>query len=246
MEKGLKMGADQRWVFERRVSPFGKYCVVAPPLPLAPLFFCRRVIYLFFFFFWILWYQFKSLYKCPRIQYKVFLFEEMYFLWLGDWRTYMIIFFLQVFIYLTLVFFCFKYLCTVFLISLYRNSTVWIKLAGFQTHLTKWTRTGGGTSAEMLAGSAHRGVGETSTLCLFRSQRNNSYGNRQSGSSGRFGPLIIIIKKHLSQTLRLHWLPTRCHNHNPSTRRNPNFLNQVTSIYNSKHGKYFWKRERCF
>lgn len=129
------------------------------PVPLPPFsqlfFFCRSVIYLFSSFL-ILWYQFKSLYKCPRIQYKVgffFFFSRNVFSlasWLEDIHY---IYFFPSSIYLPhscFCFFCFffqKYLCMVFLISLYRNSLVWIEPTEIQIHLTKRTRTGDGMSA---------------------------------------------------------------------------------------------------
>lgn len=68
-----------------------------PLPPLSQLFFSVGVLFIYFSSFLILWCQFKSLYKCPRIQYKVgffyFFLKEMYFLRHHDWRTYIIFFF---------------------------------------------------------------------------------------------------------------------------------------------------------
>lgn len=73
-----------------------------PLPPLSQLFFSVGVLFIYFSSFLILWYQFKSLYKCPRIQYKVgfFFFLRNVFSsasWLED---------------LHYIFFSFKYLST--------------------------------------------------------------------------------------------------------------------------------------
>lgn len=81
-----------------------------PLPPLSQLFFSVVVLFIYFSSFLILWYQFKSLYKCPRIQYKVgffFFFKKCIFFGIMTGGLTLYIFFLQVFIYLTLVFFVF-------------------------------------------------------------------------------------------------------------------------------------------
>lgn len=164
----------------------------------------------------------------------------MYFLWHHNWRTYMIIFFfLQVFIYLTLGFFLLflKNIYVWFFSSvLCRNSMVWIRLTGIQTHLTKWR-----TGDAMLRGDVGRFSSSQSGLDMDLTPVR---GHFKTDAAARPG-CLIIVKQRRCQTLRLHSLPTHCHNLNPSTHRKPNFLNK-TSIYHSKRGKYFLKRERCF
>lgn len=143
-----------------------------PLPPLSQLFFSVGVLFIYFSSFLILWCQFKSLYKCPRIQYKVgfFFFKRNVFSsasWLEDLHY---IFFSFKYLSTSLLFFLFfskKYQCMVFLISLYRNSLVWIEPTGIQIHLTKQTRTGDGMSAEMFASSAHHNAGKTLTVCLL-------------------------------------------------------------------------------
>lgn len=122
---------------------------------------------------------------------RFFFPQEMYFLWHHNWRTYMIIFFfLQVFIYLTLGFFLLflKNIYVWFFSSvLCRNSMVWIRLTGIQTHLTKWR-----TGDAMLRGDVGRFSSSQSGLDMDLTPVR---GHFKTDAAARPGCLIIVKQR---------------------------------------------------
>lgn len=93
------------WMKDFSLSIWKCCLVISPPSIWSFYFLCRSVIYWFFsILFSLLWYQFKSLYKCPMIQYKVFfcIFVCIFFGVMTGGLTVLFSFFLQVHIYLTL------------------------------------------------------------------------------------------------------------------------------------------------
>lgn len=99
-EKGLKMEAEQ-WKVFWRISPYLLKMLPGDYFFLSLTFFSVGVLFIYFFSFFLLWYQLKSLYKCPWFSIKlIFFFVCIFFgVMTGGLKNF---FFLQVYIYLTL------------------------------------------------------------------------------------------------------------------------------------------------